>query len=252
MAGELQHGMQCAEFDALLTDALDGVLNGSQLIRFNTHKSGCAACSEMFAEAEAGMNFLKALPELDPPAGFAERVLLATSGIQAKAQTEAPLTWKQRVLQTLEPSNLGRMFRPVWTTVMQPRFAMSFGMAFFSITLVLNVIGIKVTSIKTADLRPSAIVRNYYETTGRLVKYYENIRFVYELETRVRALKKAATTPETNTDQNKDQKKSKQDNEPEQQQNYQNYSFDDSRNVLANCHECDLVDYWFVPQRREI
>lgn len=248
MAGELQHGMQCAEFDALLTDALDGLLTGSKLVRFNTHKSGCVACSEMFTEAEAGMNFLKALPELDPPAGFAERVLLATSGVQSKAKAETPRSWMERMREIVAPK-----FHATWRTVMQPRFAMSFGMAFFSITLVLNVIGVKVTSIKVADLRPSAIVRNYYETTGRLVKYYENIRFVYELETRVRALQKAATTPENKTDQNKDQKnKTKQGNEPEQQQNYQNFSRDDSRNVLANCHECDLVDYWVVSTRREL
>jgi Mg-chelatase subunit ChlI len=238
--------MQCAEFDALLTDALDGVLSGPKLVRFNTHKSGCAACSEMFAEAEAGMNFLKTLPELDPPAGFAERVLLATSGMTATAKAEVPRSWTERV-RDLVPK-----LRPVWATVMQPRFAMSFGMAFFSITLVLNVAGIKLSSIKAADLRPSSIVRNYYETTGRLVQYYENIRFVYELETRVRALKKVTATPEEKQpDQNKDQKKSKQGNEPEQQ-NYQNYSLDDSRNVLANCHECDLVDSWFVSTRREI
>ncbi|MGZ4814029.1 MAG: anti-sigma factor family protein [Terriglobales bacterium] len=247
MAGELQHGMQCAEFDALLTDALDGVLSGPKLVRFNTHKSGCPACAAMFAEAEEGMNFLKALPELDPPAGFAERVLLATSGLQAKAKAETPRSWAERIREFVAPK-----FRATWTTVMQPRFAMSFGMAFFSITLVLNVIGVKVTNIRTADLRPSAIVRNYYETTGRLVKYYENIRFVYEMETRVRAVMKATTnSQEKQTDQNKDQKKTKQDNEPEQQ-NYRNYSFDDSRNVLAACHECDLVDYWFVSSRSEI
>jgi hypothetical protein len=248
MAGELQHGMQCAEFDALLTDALDGLLSGPKLVRFNTHKSGCTACSEMFAETEAGMNFLKALPELDPPAGFAERVLLATSGVQAKAKAETPRSWSERVREFVAPK-----FRTTWTTVMQPRFAMSFGMAFFSITLVLNVLGVKLTSVRAADLRPSAMMRNYYETTGRLVKYYENIRFVYEMETRVRAVMKATTKPqEKQPDQNKDQKKTQQGNEPEQQQNYQNYSFDDSRNVLANCQECNLVDSWFELQRREI
>jgi hypothetical protein len=251
MAGELQNGMQCAEFDALLTDALDGALSGPKLVRFNTHKSGCKACSEMFAEAEAAMNFLRALPELDPPAGFAERVLLATSGVPAKAQVEDSRSWLERVRDSIRPK-----FRPVWTTVMQPRFAMSFGMAFFSITLILNVVGVKVTDLKTADLRPSSMIRNYYETSGRLVKYYENIRFVYELETRVRALQKAAETPEKktdpNTDPNKDRNRTKQGNEPEQQQNNQIYSFDDSRNVLASRHNSDSADYWLVPQRREI
>jgi hypothetical protein len=190
---------------------------------------------------------LRALPELDPPAGFAERVLLATSGVPAKAQVEDSRSWLERMRDSIRPK-----FRPVWTTVMQPRFAMSFGMAFFSITLVLNVIGVNWRHIKPEDFRPSAISRNYYETTGRLVKYYENIRFVYELETRVRALQKAATAPERKTDQNKDRKKSKQGNETEQQQNRQNYSFDDSRNVLASRQECDSADYWFVPTRREI
>jgi len=248
MAGELQNGMQCAEFDALLTDALDGVLSGPKLARFNAHKSGCAACSVMFAEAEAGMNMLRSLPELDPPAGFAERVLLATSGIQAKAQAETPRSWKERVHDLIAPK-----FRPVWTTVMQPRFAMSFGMAFFSITLVLNVLGVNWRGITRADLRPSVMRHNYYETKGRVVKYYENIRFVYEMETRARSFMRDTTRPreEKQPDQNQDQKKSKQGNEPEQQ-NYQNYSFDDSRNVLANCHECDSVDYWSVPTRRQI
>lgn len=247
MAGELQQGMQCAEFDALLSDALDSRLGGQNLVRFNLHKSGCAACSEMYAEAEAGMNFLHSLPELDPPAGFAERILLATSGAQAQAKAEARRTWQERLRDAIAPK-----FRTAWTTVMQPRFAMSFGMAFFSITLVLNVVGVKLTNLKAADLRPSAIMRNYYETTGRLVKYYENIRFVYEMETRVRSvMKDTGKTQEQQPDQNKDRKKSKQDNEPEQR-NDQNYSRDDSRNVLAKNSGRDLVDYWLVSTRREI
>jgi len=250
MAAELQNGMHCSEFDALLTDALDGVLSGPKLVRFNTHKSGCAACSEMFTEAEAGMNFLKAMPEVDLPAGFAERVLLATSGVQAKAKAETPRTWMERFRETAVAN-----FRPVWTTVMQPRFAMSFGMAFFSITLILNVVGVKVTNLRAADLRPSAIRHNYYQTTGRLVKYYENIRLVYELQTqasRVRSLMRSTgTQEEKQPDRNKDQNKSKQDNDPEQQNN-QNYSLGDSRNVLANRQGLDSVDYWFVSQRREL
>ena len=41
-----------------------------------------------------------------------------------------------------------------------------------------------------ADMRPSTIKRNYYETSGRVVKYYDNIRFVYEIESRVREFKR--------------------------------------------------------------
>ncbi|HWR13263.1 MAG TPA: zf-HC2 domain-containing protein [Terriglobales bacterium] len=244
MAEELKNGMQCAEFDALLADALDGSLGGTKRIRFDAHRASCPACSAMFAEVEAGMGWLKELPEVEPPAGFVQRVLIATSGAPSPARTEAPKSWTERWRDRI-PASL----RPVWGTVMQPRFAMSFAMAFFSITLVLNVAGIRLSTLKQVDLRPSAIVRGYYETSGRLVKYYENIRFVYELETKVRDLKRAATTPEDKPDQKKDQSNDKKGNEPDQR-NYQNYSQDESQEVVASCHGCELVNPWLPAHRR--
>jgi hypothetical protein len=245
MAGELKNGMQCVEFDAFLADALDGTLGGTNRIRFDAHRASCTACASMFTETQAGLSWLQALPEVDPPAGFAERILLATSGVQTKAKASAPEGWMDRVRGTVAQG-----FRPVWTTVMQPRFAMSFGMAFFSITLVLNVAGLKVSSLKSVDLRPSALKRNYYEASGRVVRYYENIRFVYELETRVRELKRAATPTDEKPDQKKDQQQDKKQGQEPDQRNYQNYSLDDPHSVLAGCHGCKLVDPWFLTQRR--
>ena len=37
MPGASQNGMQCSEFDALLTEALDGTLAGAKLERFRGH-----------------------------------------------------------------------------------------------------------------------------------------------------------------------------------------------------------------------
>jgi hypothetical protein len=244
MAEELKNGMQCSEFDALLADALDGDLGGTKRLRFDAHRTSCAACSAMFEETQAGLSWLKGLPEVDPPAGFVERILIATSGVQAKAKAESPKSWMESLRERVPA-----VFRPVWTTVMQPRFAMSFGMAFFSITLVLNVAGVKVSSLKQVNLRPSAIMRGYYETSGKLVKYYENIRFVYELETKVRELRRVATPADEKPDQKPDQQKEKKGSEPDQR-NYQNYSQDESHAVLAACHGCELVDPWLTTHRR--
>ena len=241
MAEELKNGVQCAEFDALLADALDGTLTGTRRTRFDAHKASCTACTEMFAETEAGLNWLRALPEVEPPTGFVERVLIATSGAQAHTRAAKPESWMDR---------LRGYVAPVMATVMHPRFAMSFGMAFFSITLLLNVAGVKASDIKQVDLRPSAIVRGYYEASGRLVKYYENIRFVYELETKVRDLKRAATPADDKNQENKNQTKDKDGNEP-QQRNYQNSSQDASHYVSANCHGCELVN-WQPAHRRTI
>ena len=239
-----QPGMQCAEFDALLADALDGTLSGSGLMRFETHKSGCASCAAMFEEVNAGMKMLHALPEVEAPSYLVNSILAATTGVHASEvqAVQESLSWHERLREKLAGA-----LRPL-AVVVQPKFAMSFGMAVFTMSLALNITGFKMSSLRHVDLRPSAIVRNYYETSGRLVKYYENIRFVYEIETRVREFKRA-TSPDTPADQNKDQKDKKKNGEPDQR-NYQNFSREDSHPVLASCPACALSD-WISPYRRE-
>jgi hypothetical protein len=109
---------------------------------------------------------------------------------------------------------------------------MSFGMAFFTLSVTLSLAGVKLGDLRHMDLRPSAIRRTYYETSGRVVKYYENIRFVYEIESRVREFKQATTPAEqpsqqqnnNNRDNNKDKEKDKSNTsgqpEPRQERNY--------------------------------
>jgi hypothetical protein len=111
---------------------------------------------------------------------------------------------------------------------------MSFGMAFFSLSISLSLAGVKVSDVRHLDLRPTAIKRTYYETSGRVVKYYENIRFVYEIESRMRELKRVTAPAETTPkQQNKEQKNNNTSGEPEQQQE-RNYSQGENQPVLAS------------------
>ena len=61
MYGDSKSGMQCAEFEALLSEALDAALQGANLAAFETHQKSCPACSAMFEEAAAGMRWMKGL-----------------------------------------------------------------------------------------------------------------------------------------------------------------------------------------------
>jgi hypothetical protein len=100
----------------------------------------------------------------------------------------------------------------------------------------LSIAGVRLSDIRHLDLRPSAVRRTYYETQGRVVKYYENIRFVYEIESRVRQLKQAAPAeerPETQENKNKDNKKSS--GQPERQE--RNYSQEGTQPVFASLRE---------------
>jgi hypothetical protein len=69
--------------------------------------------------------------------------------------------------------------------VLQPRFAMTAAMAFFSIALTMNLTGVHPLSLRASDLRPSSLKRNFTDADARVVRYYEGLRVVYELESRV-------------------------------------------------------------------
>src|SRR5512142_2330851 len=167
MYEESKAGMHCHEFDNLLSDAIDGILAGADLQKFEAHRTACPTCGPMFSDAKRGMALLHGLTEVEPPANFVHNVLSATIG---------------RVEDTVPASRGGenwwdKIRAGMRGPVLQPKFAMSFAMAFFSISLVLNLAGVKVGNLRHLDLSPNAIVRGAYEAQGRVIKYYENIRF---------------------------------------------------------------------------
>lgn len=232
MQGEIQSGMPCAEFDALLADALEGVLTGTDQERFQAHAARCPACGPLFTEARSGFQLLHALEEVEPPPMLVHNILAATSG-RIETQTAAhPVveSWSQK---------FRRWTKPVYGAVLQPRFAMSFGMAFFSVTLMLHVSGVKPADFRRIDLRPAAISKVYYETQGRVVKYYENIRVVYEIESRLQQLKSANDANETPAPpETKPEPKKEQKNEPDKSQEDRNYSRErEAITVAENFHQ---------------
>jgi hypothetical protein len=231
MAGETKNGMQCAEFDALLIEALDVSLSGRKLESFQAHARACAVCGPLFAEADAGRRWLKSLPEVDAPPHLVHNILLATTGYESKRAAVRPgakASGMDAIAAWLRP-----VFAPVLSMSRQPRFAMSFGMAFFSLSISLSLAGVKVSDVRHVDLRPSALKRTYYETTGRVVKYYENIRFVYEIESRVREFKRVTAPPAPPPqEQNKEKKDNNTSGQPERQE--RNYSQGENQPVLAS------------------
>jgi len=238
MTGEVQGGMQCAEFETLLADALDGVLSQPAMATFQTHAAACGNCGPMLADARAGRTWLHALEPVEPPRHLVHNILVATTGASAAApapEAAAQLSpWRQRLRGWTRP------LAPAFSTVLQPRFALSVGMAFFSLTLLLNAAGLHLTSLRTADLRPRALqenlVRSYYDASSRVVKYYENIRFVYEIESRVRDFRNAARPepePQAQPQKPKDQKPRDDNTSGRPEQRNQRYTRQEHTVILA-------------------
>jgi hypothetical protein len=214
-SGNPQH---CAQCEAMLMDALDGVLSPADQAVFDLHLSSCTACSQMVADAQRGAAWLELLktPRPEPPADLLERIFAQTSGAAAAgslAQTSVPhLVPSNTLLGRPElasaagaaqhyPSNVlpfrsrfvsSFNIRTIGHNLLQPRLAMTAAMAFFSVALTLNLTGVKITALRASDLRPSSVKRSISEANAHVVRYYDNLRVVYELESRVHDLQRSS------------------------------------------------------------
>jgi hypothetical protein len=236
MPDDTKHGASCTEFEALLSDAIEGELTGAHKESFEAHRRTCDVCGPLFAEAVAGRELLRSLEPVEPPVHLVHNILIATSGVVstrvATAAGVASVTPRRERLREW----LDSWFAPAFAFVRQPRFAMSFGMIFFSLSLGLNAAGVKAADVARIDLRPSALRHAYNDAQIKVVKYYDNIRFVYEIESKVRELKRATTPAEPAPQEPRKDHKNDTSGQPEQRQD-RNYSSERSGVVLADFSE---------------
>jgi hypothetical protein len=80
---------------------------------------------------------------------------------------------------------------------------MTAAMAFFSIALTLSMTGVRFSAIRLSDLRPAAlrseVEKRIMTASTPLVRYYDHLRFVYEVESRMRELRRQTDTPSEKT-----------------------------------------------------
>ncbi len=238
MPGETKHGIECTEFETLLSEATEGQLTGARKEGFDAHRRVCTICGPLFADVQAGRQWLRALEEVEPPAHLVHNILAATTGISStRVLAITPETSTTPLAERLREW-WDSFFTPVAGFVRQPRFVMSFGMIFFSFSLALNAAGVKPADIAKIDLHPKALRHTYNDLQVRVVKYYDNIRFVYEIESKVREIKRAARPAEPAAEPPKENPKNNTSGQPDQRQD-RNYSRDERQPVFAALPDAD-------------
>jgi len=202
----------------MLADAIDGTLSAADQAIFDRHIATCDVCSEMFADAQRGAALLSMLKthRPEPSAALFERILAQTSGAASmpgshpNAHTAVLLPNSAPAIDTAHGTGVGNLqavpgnviafpvrpagrfnLRAIGQAMLQPRLAMTAAMAFFSIALTLNLTGVHLNELKASDLKPVNLERSFSDANARAVRYYENLRVVYELESRVRDLQHA-------------------------------------------------------------
>ena len=196
-----QGSLQCEEWEALLADALDGTLKADDTAVFTAHGKDCPMCAEMLAQAKQGQEWMSFLHEDPPvPVDLVAKILDRTSGASLPQLAAAGAV--QQVPLPIAHFTARRTFRDA-------RMLMTAAMAFFSLALTLNLIGVRLDTIRMADLRPAAlqttIARQFYGAKKQMVSYYENIRLVYEVESKVREMRQDAE-PDQSTPPKQDDK----------------------------------------------
>lgn len=195
----------CGQWETLLADALDGRLRPEDETFFTSHMSTCPACSVLFEEAKRGrewLDYLSTEPEI--PAGLLDRILGATGPGQAAGFGLLPNQMQPALAGGVvampqpwqKPGFMGFIRR-----FAEPRLMMTAAMAFFSIALTLNLAGVKLSDLRLANFRPHA-VRSYMErqfavASTPLIRYYDHLRFVYEVQTRMRELRESTENDQT-------------------------------------------------------
>jgi hypothetical protein len=194
--GNIPNSPACGLWETLLADALDGLLRPEDEATFSSHMAVCPSCTALFEEARRGREWLEFLsPEPEVPEGLLDKILAQTGPGHtseyklATADNVVPMAipaWQR-------PGMMGRIRR-----FAEPRLLMTAAMAFFSIALTLNMTGVKLADLRLSNLRPTA-VRSFMErrltmASTPIIRYYDHLRLVYEVQSRMQEIRRRTET----------------------------------------------------------
>ncbi len=220
---KLQQENSCAVCEAMLPDAVDGTLSAAEQQAFDRHVATCVECARELAEAQRGAAWLAMLKgnAPQPPAALLEKILAETTGAALKAPVAATPPMHDEALHGWATHSgavpghsggfgarlaaarlkLAQTFSfDAASSIFQPRMAMTAAMAFFSLALTLNLMGVRLGDLRAANFTPAAIRRTVADASASVSRTFANNPTVYKVESRVSELR-SDDAPVGNQDQ---------------------------------------------------
>jgi hypothetical protein len=165
--------MNCAELEILICDYVDGTLAPAEKAVVESHLAACPACAELARDSAAAVSFIGHAADVEPPPELITRILF-----------DAPWT-RQKVVRRGGFGWLTKWFAPV----LRPKFVMGAAMTILSLSMLTKYVA-PMRQIKPSDLKPSSVWATIDDkahlTWARTVKYYENLKVVYQIQTLLR------------------------------------------------------------------
>jgi anti-sigma factor RsiW len=171
--------MKCPEFESILADYLDGTLSQTERAAVELHAAECAPCGVFMAEVTHGVSLLETMQDVEPPQELITRLAFHAPNSRIRDPFERQTLWSRFSQQWLQP-------------MLQPKFVMGAAMMVISFTMLERCTGARVERVQSADLSPVRVLGGMegkaVRMKDRMLKYYENLRVVYEVEARLRDL----------------------------------------------------------------
>lgn len=156
------------ELENLASEYLEGLLDEVRHDQVEEHLRGCGSCRETLADVQLAIDACRSAGDAEPPPWLIPKIRLVTVG-EARA-------------------SFGEQLRASLHSIRQPRLAYATAMAVFSISLLINIAGFNLRSLRPQDLNPSTWVyrvnRAGHLFYARAEKFYDDLRIVYEIESR--------------------------------------------------------------------
>jgi len=182
--------VNCADVEILLADFVDGTLRGDAASALEAHLAGCAACNQLARDSAEAVAFMERAAVVEAPPELVTRILFEVTAGPSRA--------------VIKPSLVRRLFGKWLEPVLQPRVAMSMALTVLSIAMIGRFTHVR--QLTPSDLDPvkvfaaaeDRVVRWY----NRGVKYYESMRVVYEIQSRLKEWAEeqpAQPAPQTDT-----------------------------------------------------
>lgn len=158
------------ELENLASEYLEGQLDAVHRAQVEEHLAGCSACMEILSDVRQAIEACRSAGEVTPPAWLVAKIRLATTG-------------EKRAGITDQVNALLRAIR-------QPRIAYAVAMTVFSLSLIVNVAGFNLRHLNIQDFNPTTWIyranRTGHLLYARAEKFYDDLRIVYEIESRFR------------------------------------------------------------------
>ena len=168
--------MTCGEVEILLADYIDGALPAEEAQTVEAHLAGCPACTELARDARLAMAFMERTADAEPPPELLTRILNETASGKHGSLGGAPgiQSW------------MGSVLAIVW----QPRLVMGMALTMVSFSMMAKCAGISPRQLRPADMDPKKVWASLDDRAMRAwtrsVKFYEDIKFVYEIQSSLR------------------------------------------------------------------